>query len=134
MHALVGQRQRMPRRQRRLSGMRIRTEGGSASEGERAAPLEVAATHHGLRRARILAARRADELPHDASARELIDSSTGSLAQRARCMLHAVTRAALDQLCTVAEQAPDVPTTGFEAAARDFCDTRRTILERACER
>jgi len=94
----------------------------------------------------ILAARRSGELPPGLSASDLVASAragtapkaaaAGELALRARRALHAVVRVALEELLAGAAGDPraEVRAVGFEAAARDFCETRRVILERACER
>lgn len=94
----------------------------------------------------ILAARRSGELPPGLSASDLVASAragtapkaaaAGELALRARRALHAVVRVALEELLAGAAGDPraEVGAVGFEAAARDFCETRRVILERACER
>ena len=94
----------------------------------------------------ILAARRSGELPPGLSASDLVASAragtapkaaaAGELALRARRALHAVVRVALEELLAGAAGDPraEVGAEGFEAAARDFCETRRVILERACER
>lgn len=94
----------------------------------------------------ILAARRSRELPLGLSASDLVASAragtapkaaaAGELALRARRALHAVVRVALEELLAGAAGDPraEVRAVGFEAAALDFCETRRVILERACER
>ena len=97
----------------------------------------------------ILAARRSGDLPPNLSASDLVasaragtapkEAAAGELAMRARRALHAVVRVALEELLAGASAGAAAggaaqAAAGFEAAARDFCETRRVILERACER
>ena len=87
----------------------------------------------------VLTARRAAELT-PATPAELVaaarraDGGASAAAQRARCALRTVATEALEQV-VVAMGAADGGgrSGGFEEAARLYCESRREILERACE-
>ena len=91
----------------------------------------------------VLTARRAADLAPAAAPLELVaaargaDGGASAAARRARCALHAVAAEALEQVAVAIDAGGGGGTGsgggGFDEAAGLYCESRRGILERACE-